>query len=54
MMFDEPDWFILYGSHDRANIAGVGKTPEDAVQHFKNSWNQLNGADWIKNNMLKV
>ena len=54
VMCDEPDWFILYGSNGWAGIAGYGETPEEAVQDFKNSWKQLKGEEWVKNNLRKV
>jgi hypothetical protein len=51
VMCDEPDWFILYGSNGMSGIAGYGKTAKEAVEDFKNSWKQLNGEKWIKNNL---
>ena len=37
-----------------SGIAGFGKTAEDAVHDFMRSWKQLNGEEWVKNNMRKV
>lgn len=50
IMYDEPDWFVLYGEDLSKGIAGFGKTEDEVVEDFKKNWERYNGERSIKKN----
>lgn len=48
------DFFILLGENIQIGVAGFGETPDLAFDDFVRSWKEFGGAEWIKNNRVRL